>query len=75
MSSVRNWVRGFISSVSGENEYAFLKDDVILLQRRIESGELDRLNSRANKTGSSKTFIPDELFETDSDRKEVAAAV
>lgn len=74
VSSVRNWVRhGFISSVSGENEYAFLKDDVILLQRRIESGELDRLNSRANKTGSSKTFIPDELFETDSDRKEVAA--
>ncbi len=74
VSSVRNWVRhGFISSVSGENEYSFLRDDVILLQRRIENGELDRLNSRANKTGSSKTFIPDELFETDSARKEVAA--
>lgn len=74
VSSVRNWVRhGFISSVSGENEYAFLRDDVLLLQRRIENGELDRLNSRANKTGSSKTFIPDELFETDSARKEVAA--
>jgi tRNA1(Val) A37 N6-methylase TrmN6 len=74
VSSVRNWVRhGFISSVSGENEYSFLRDDVLLLQRRIENGELDRLNSRANKTGSSKTFIPDELFETDSDRKEVAA--
>lgn len=74
VSSVRNWVRhGFISSVSSENEYAFLKDDVLLLQSRIESGELDRLNSRANKTGSSKTFIPDELFETDSARKEVTA--
>lgn len=74
VSSVRNWVRhGFIASVSSESEYAFLRDDVILLQRRIESGELDRLTSRANKTGSSKTFLPDELFESDSARKEVAA--
>jgi len=74
VSSVRNWVRhGFISSVSGENEYAFLRDDVLLLQSRIENGELDRLNSRANKIGSLKTFIPDELFETDTAKKEVAA--
>lgn len=74
VSSVRNWVRhGFISSVSSESEYAFLRDDVLLLRSRIESGELDRLTSRANKTGSSKTFLPDELFESDSARREVAA--
>ncbi|HOP63792.1 MAG TPA: N-6 DNA methylase [Spirochaetota bacterium] len=74
VSSVRNWVRhGFISSVSNDNEYLFLKDDVLLLRSRIEKGELDRLNSRANKTVSSKTFLPDELFENDSARGEVAA--
>lgn len=74
VSSVRNWVRhGFISTVSSESEYVFFRDDVLLLRSRIENGELDRLSSRANKTGSSKTFIPDELFENESARKEVAA--
>ncbi len=74
VSSVRNWVRhGFISSVSSESEYVFLREDVLLLRSRIENGEIHRLSSRANKTGSSKTFIPDELFENESARKEVAA--
>ncbi|HPS57327.1 MAG TPA: N-6 DNA methylase [Spirochaetota bacterium] len=74
VTSVRNWVRhGFISSVSADSEFFFLRDDVVSLQSRIESGELRRLSSRANKTGSSKTFIPDELFENEEDRKKVSA--
>lgn len=74
VTSVRNWVRhGFISSVSTDSEFLFLRDDVVSLRSRIESGELRRLNSRANKTGSSKTFIPDELFENDDDRAKVSS--
>ena len=74
VTSVRNWVRhGFITSVSPDSEYFFLRDDVVSLQLRIEKGELHRLNSRANKTGSSRRFVPDELFENDDDRKKIAA--
>lgn len=74
VTSVRNWVRhGFISSVSADSEFLFLRDDIVSLQSRIESGELRRLSSRANKTGSSKTFIPDELFENEEDRAKVSS--
>lgn len=74
VTSVRNWVRhGFISSVSADSEFLFLRDDVVSLRSRIESGELRRLSSRANKTGSSKTFIPDELFENEDDRAKVSS--
>ena len=70
VSSVRNWVRhGFIRSLSPGSEYTFLREDVVLLRDRIESGELKRLNSRANKIGSSRTFLPDELFESDNAKK------
>lgn len=74
VTSVRNWVRhGFISSVSAGSEFLFLRDDVVSLRSRIESGELHRLSSRANKTGSSKTFVPDELFENEEDRSKVSS--
>ncbi len=74
VSSVRNWVRhGFIQALPHEKEYTFLRDDVLMLRNRIERGELNRLSSRANKTVSSKTFLPDELFDNDTAKKEVAA--
>jgi predicted RNA methylase len=74
VTSVRNWVRhGFISSVSADSEYMFFHDDVVSLLSRIENGDLTRLKSRANKTGSLKTFVPDELFENDEDRARVSS--
>ena len=74
VASVRNWVRhGFISSVSRESENLFLRDDVITLQSKIASGEIPRLGSRANKTRSTKTFMPDELFRNEGDREKIAA--
>ncbi len=74
VASVRNWVRhGFITSISSESEYAFLRDDVLTLQSRIKSGEIKRLGSRANKIRSTRTFIPDELFQHEDDRKKVMA--
>ena len=74
VTSVRNWVRhGFISSVSADSEHLFFHDDVLSLLSRIENGELARLKSRANKTGSLKTFLPDELFENDENRARVSS--
>ena len=73
VSSVRNWVRhGFIESVSSGADYAFLMNDVCTLQSRIESGDLKRLSSRANKINSSRTFLPGELLGSTLSEKSVS---
>ncbi len=64
VSSVRNWVRhGFICTTPGAGDFIFLREEVVDLKERIERGEVSRLNSRANKLKSSRTFLPVELFE------------
>jgi len=73
VSSVRNWVRhGFIESVSAGNDYVFRANDVVILRDRIEKGDLKRLSSRANKIKSSKTFLPDELLDSQKSLKTVS---
>jgi len=68
-TSVKNWVRhGFIETVLNDSDHCFLEDDVISLRSRIINGDLKRLNSRANKSNSSRTFLPDELFKKEDDR-------
>ncbi len=72
-TSVKNWVRhGFIETVLSDADHCFLEEDVITLRSRIISGDLKRLNSRANKSNSLKTFLPDELFETESEKRSVS---
>ena len=73
-SSVKNWVRhGFIETVSdADPDHFFLEDDVLSLRRRILSGDLKRLNSRANKSNSLKTFPPYELFAGDDEKRSVS---
>ena len=72
-TSVKNWVRhGFIETAGGGSDNFFLEDDVLSLRRRILSGDLKRLNSRANKSNSSKTFLPDELFISDDEKRAVS---
>jgi len=72
-TSVKNWVRhGFIETVTSDNDHFFLKDDVLSLRRRILNGDLKRLNSRANKSNSSRTFLPDELFKSDDEKRAVS---
>jgi tRNA1(Val) A37 N6-methylase TrmN6 len=73
VTSVKNWVRhGFIETAMNDTDFIFLEDDVISLRSRILSGDLKRLNSRANKSNSSRTFLPDELFESDSEKRVVS---
>lgn len=72
-TSVKNWVRhGFIETVLDDADLIFRKEDVLSLQNRILNGELRRLNSRANKSNSSRTFLPDELFIKDDEKRAVA---
>ncbi len=73
VSSVKNWVRhGFIESVINDADLLFLEDDVLTLRSRILNGDLKRLSSRANKSNSSRTFLPDELFESDDEKRAVS---
>ena len=72
-TSVKNWVRhGFIETAVNDKDNCFLEDDVISLRSRILSGDLKRLNSRANKSNSLKTFMPEELFETEEEKRSVS---
>lgn len=71
-TSVRNWVRhGFIETHRNDDDFIFLEEDVKILLNRIHSGDLKRLGSRANKSGSSRTFLHHELFEDDKVRDAV----
>ncbi len=63
-ASIYNWIRhGYLKSV--KNLYKI--DEVISLKKRIESGELNRLNRYANKSKSKKSFIPLELLKSEKD--------
>lgn len=56
-ASITNWVRhGYISKIQNQ----FHENELDLLKRKIELGEIDRLNKRANKSKSKNQFIPDE---------------
>ncbi len=73
VSSVKNWVRhGFIESIKESSDLMFLEEDVISLRGRILNGELNRLSSRANKSNSSRTFLPNELFKSSAERHAVS---
>ena len=72
-TSVKNWVRhGFIETVMKDKDLFFLENDIISLRRRILDGDLKRLNSRANKSNSSRTFLPVELFESGEEKQAVS---
>ncbi len=72
-TSVKNWVRhGFIEISHGKNDHLFLEEDILSLRGRILSGDLKRLNSRANKSNSSRTFLSDELFQSEDEKRAVS---
>ena len=56
-ATVGNWIRNGLIPLSGGT---LASEDVELLQQRLIRGEIPRLKSRANKTGSSRKFVPAE---------------
>lgn len=59
-ASVKNWVKsGYIVPLSNGS---YSKEDVDKLEDKLNSGEIKRLNSRANKTHSKNKFIPTEYI-------------
>ncbi len=58
-ASIKNWEKsGLIRSVKYKNRLFFLKKDVEKLKESIESGQLDRLKSRANKKYKRGSIFP-----------------
>lgn len=65
-ATIKNWVRhDYLKPIVEEGSILFLEEDVFKLQDKIRSGEVNRLNARANKRSSAKKFIPKEYSEID----------
>jgi tRNA1(Val) A37 N6-methylase TrmN6/predicted site-specific integrase-resolvase len=72
-ATIRNWIKhSYITpkKVFG-NKLVFHFNELENLKERINSGEVNRLSSRANKKNSVNTFIPDEY----ADNQEVISLV
>lgn len=60
-ATVRNWVKsGQLSAYKENNKYFFYRIDLEKIKLKLLSGELERLNKRANKIKAKKTFVPEE---------------
>lgn len=65
-TTVRNWIKYNYLTLreTPDNKLAFNSSQIKELKRKIASGEVNRLNKRANKKSSSSTFIPNEYADS-----------
>ena len=67
-ATVRNWVKsGQLSAFYKNNKSFFYKADIESLKQKLISGELKKLNKRANKKQAQRFFIPKEYITNPSD--------
>ena len=76
-AALRNWVKsGFLSVLKPQNAgYFFYKKDIEDIKIKLLSGDLKKLNKRANKIQSHKTFIPKEYLNNHLDYKHLHSLV
>ena len=72
-ATIRNWIKhNYLTPKETPNKkLIFHSNQIRELKEKIASGEVNRLNKRANKKSSSSTFIPDEY----ADNQEVIKLV
>ena len=64
-ATVRNWIKcGYLHIHNKSNKYFFYKTDVENIKSKLLSGELEKLNKRANKIKAKRTFVPEEHIKT-----------
>ena len=68
IATIRNWVKAGHLAPVAHRPLLFDAPEVQSMRARIVSGEIVRLRSRANKTGSRARFIPSEYLVSDVDR-------
>ena len=60
-TTVRHWIKsGQLPTYNKNNNYFFYRTDVEKIKSKLLSGELEKLNKRANKIKAKRTFIPEE---------------
>ncbi|HPD64874.1 MAG TPA: TaqI-like C-terminal specificity domain-containing protein [Bacteroidia bacterium] len=71
-ATILNWEKqGYLNGIRADKGVFFSFSEIVNLQKKIESGLIGRLNSRANKKNSNKTFIPDEHFDHPEDTHKI----
>jgi len=69
-ATIKNWIRHrYLKPISEDGKTLFNKSEVYDLKKKIQEGEIDRLNNRANKGKSNKTFIPSEYHNLQEEKK------
>ena len=72
-ASVTNWVKhGYLTPLK-RNSFSYT--EVMALKDRIMAGTVQRLNKRANKSQSGKTFLPEELMINKRDKAEISRVI
>lgn len=61
-ATIRNWIKTGVLGAHPHNSGKIPILEIYALQSKIESGEIDRLNQRANKSASKKTITPNEYI-------------
>jgi len=64
-ATVRNWIKCGNLQTIPNSRYNFYLYEIQKVKANIENGNIQKLNGRANKSKLSKTFIPDEYFNSD----------
>jgi type I restriction-modification system DNA methylase subunit len=63
-ATVLNWVKqDFLKPITLRDSLFFDQNEVLLLRKNIRKGKLQRLQKRANKSNSSRKFLPDEYMD------------
>jgi len=63
-ATVKNWVKcGFLQTIDENTKNFFNKKDIEGIRFKIINGDLEKLNRRANKVKSDRTFTPAEYVQ------------
>ncbi len=69
-ATVRNWVKcGRLRTIDKDANDFFCLNEVKSIKMKIASGDIGRLNKRANKTTANRAFVPNEYL---ADKKNLA---
>jgi type I restriction-modification system DNA methylase subunit len=75
-ATIRNWMKyGYIKPLDKSRPISFPRLQIEEFAQKIKSGEIGRLNKRANKSNSSSSFIPDEYLGNNEDNKKVDSII
>jgi type I restriction-modification system DNA methylase subunit len=71
-ATVKNWIRhGYLKPLPDKTLISFDAPVVAALKEKINSGEIGRLNKRANKRDAGKSFIPEEYLNSPGDIEKI----